>query len=147
MENVKFENVYHYKMYFSIYYIMKFFRLPWNKTALCNSQHCTKLHNEVHNVLHSSIYWKIGLFCVLVLLNTRKKNLHPQLSIQALSREIRDSTNLVNTNHFLLHFSLHVLLYFLLHYLLHWVFVHFSWNFFAFLLEVLSPSIVRSVIY
>ena len=75
---------------------MKFFRFPWNKTALCNSQHCTKLHNEVH----ISIYWKIGLFCVLVLLNMRKKNLDPQLSIQALSREIRDSTNLVNTNHF-----------------------------------------------
>ena len=29
---------------------------PLNRTAQQNSQHCTKQHNEVHNVLHNKIY-------------------------------------------------------------------------------------------
>ena len=33
--------------------------LPSNKTAQQNSQHCTKLHNEVYNVLHNKVYCKI----------------------------------------------------------------------------------------
>ena len=36
-----------------------YYPLPLNKTAQRNSQHCTKLHNEVHNVLRYKIYWKI----------------------------------------------------------------------------------------
>ena len=30
-----------------------------NRTVQQNSQHCTKLHNKVYNVLHNKIYWKI----------------------------------------------------------------------------------------
>ena len=38
-ENVKFENVYHYKTYFRIYYTMKFII----------SRPKIKLHDEIHN--------------------------------------------------------------------------------------------------
>ena len=33
--------------------------LPLNKIAQRISQHCTKLHNEVHKVLQNKISWKI----------------------------------------------------------------------------------------
>ena len=61
--------------------------LTINKTAQRNSQHCTKLHNEVHNVLHNKFIEKLNFLCVLVLLNSRKIKF--------------PSTNLVNTNRFI----------------------------------------------
>ena len=33
--------------------------LPSNKTKQWNLQHRTKLHNEVHHVLHKKSYWKL----------------------------------------------------------------------------------------
>ena len=42
--------------------------VPSNKAAQRNSQHCTKMHNEVHNfVLHNKIIEKLIFLCVLVL--------------------------------------------------------------------------------
>ena len=46
-------------------YIILGFITIWNllslafKTAQRNSQHWTKLCNEVHNVLHNKVYWKL----------------------------------------------------------------------------------------
>ena len=63
-----------------------------NKTAQRNSQHCTKVrnevHNKVHNMLHSKIYQKIKFSLCSGFAKQAKINLHPQLSIQAISREL-----------------------------------------------------------
>ena len=74
------------------------------------------MHNEILNMLHNKIYWKI---CALVLLNRWKIKLTPELSIQAISREIPltwknkllyQKCNIIHV-HFLLHFLLHYLLH------------------------------------
>ena len=62
--------------YFSIY------PLPSNKTALRNSQHCTKLQKEIHNLFHNKFYRKTG---VLLLLNRQKLSLHSQSSNHAIN--------------------------------------------------------------
>ena len=47
-----------------------------NKTALGNSQHCTKLRNEVHNVLHNKIYSKIDFYLCFGLVKTAKNKVY-----------------------------------------------------------------------
>ena len=37
-------------------YVTIYFPLSLNKTAQRNSQHCTKLQNEVHNEVHSVVH-------------------------------------------------------------------------------------------
>ena len=49
-----------------------YYPLPLNKTAQRNSQHCTKLHNEVQNVLHSKVYWKLEFSVCYGFVNWRK---------------------------------------------------------------------------
>ena len=62
---------------------------PLNKTTQRNSQYCTKLHNKVHNVLHNRIYRKLEFSVWFGFVKqTNNKSLHPQLSIQAISRDI-----------------------------------------------------------
>ena len=52
-----------------IYNIFQIYPLPSNKTVLRNSQHCTKLQKEIHNLFHNKFYRKTG---VLLLLNRQK---------------------------------------------------------------------------
>ena len=58
-----------------------------NKTAQRNSQHCTKLHDEVHNVLHDKIYLKIAFSLCFVFFVQAKNTLYPQSSVQTTSEE------------------------------------------------------------
>ena len=56
--------------------------LPSNKIAQLNLQHCTKLHNELQNLLHNKIYLKIDFsLCFGFVKQTKKNRLHPQLNI------------------------------------------------------------------
>ena len=64
---------------------------PVNKTVQRNLKRSTKLHNEVYNLLYNKIYWKLEFsVCSDFVKQTKNKDpqLHPQLSIQAISRDI-----------------------------------------------------------
>ena len=66
--------------------------LHLNKTAQRNSQHCTKLQDEMHNMLHNKIYWKIDFSLCFDLLNRQKIKFTSLISlhlIKAISRKIR----------------------------------------------------------
>ena len=51
---IKFENIYSNVLEDILRYEI-YSLLPLNKTVQRNSQHCTKLHNELRNVLHNKI--------------------------------------------------------------------------------------------
>ena len=47
-----------------------------NKTEQEYSQYCTKLHNEVHNVLHNKTYWKLKFSVCIGFVKQRKNKFY-----------------------------------------------------------------------
>ena len=121
--------------------------LPSSKTAQRNWQHYTKLHNEVCNVLHNKIYWKIDFSLRFSFVKQAKNKVYILNWVLKL---------LVERFHWLgKHKSLYqkckiIIVHFCYTFccsLLHQVFLHFTWNFVVFLQEILSANKKPHVIY
>ena len=117
-ENVRFENVYHYKWYSRIYCNMKFILpCPWTKlhNAIHNAHKVNKVHKvlrQVHNLLHNNIYWNNEFSLCFGFVKRAKYKFYILNWVVKLLEE--SSTNLGKHNYCVLFVAL------LLQYFFHW---------------------------